>query len=238
MNTNILLSMQGVDAGYGESPVLRNIDLEVLPGQVVCLMGRNGVGKTTLMRTIMGLIRPMRGTIHSEADNITHWSASQRARKGFGYVPQGRGIFPYLTVYENLLMGFEAAATRKPDKSALEEVYELFPMVKQFRHRQAGMLSGGQQQQLAFARVLVRRPKLLLLDEPTEGIQPSIMAEIEELILKLHREGEMAILLVEQFMDFALSVGNAFYVMETGAIVMQGAAHEFDAERAKEYLAI
>jgi urea transport system ATP-binding protein len=238
MSTNPLLSIQGLDAGYGESPVLRNIDLEVMPGQVVCLMGRNGVGKTTTMKTIMGLVKPMRGTISFEGQNITNWATSQRARAGLGYVPQGRGIFPYLTVFENLLMGFEATPSRKPEKTSLEEVYELFPMVKQFRHRQAGMLSGGQQQQLAFARVLVRRPKLLLLDEPTEGIQPSIMAEIEELILRLHREGQMAILLVEQFMDFALSVGNAFYVMETGAIVMQGAANEFEAERAKEYLAI
>src|SRR5690606_2818888 len=139
MNTNILLSIQGLDAGYGESPVLRNIDLEVLPGQVVCLMGRNGVGKTTLMKTIMGLIRPMRGKIYSEGDDITYFSTSQRARRGFGYVPQGRGIFPYLTVYENLLMGLEATPSRKPDKSSLEEVYELFPMIKQFRHRQAGM---------------------------------------------------------------------------------------------------
>lgn len=238
MSTNTLLSIQGLDAGYGESPVLRNINLEVMPGQVVCLMGRNGVGKTTMMKTIMGLIKPMRGTISFEGQNMTSWSTSQRARAGLGYVPQGRGIFPYLTVFENLLMGFEATPSRTPEKRSLEEVYELFPMVKQFRHRQAGMLSGGQQQQLAFARVLVRRPKLLLLDEPTEGIQPSIMAEIEELILRLHREGQMAILLVEQFMDFALSVGNAFYVMETGAIVMQGAANEFEAERAKEYLAI
>ena len=238
MSTNSLLSLRGVDAGYGESPVLRNIDLEVMPGQVVCLMGRNGVGKTTLMRTIMGLIRPMRGTLTLEGNNITQWATSARARAGLGYVPQGRGIFPYLTVFENLLMGFEATPSRTPDKSSLEEVYELFPMIKQFRHRQAGMLSGGQQQQLAFARVLARRPKLLLLDEPTEGIQPSIMAEIEELILKLHGEGNMAILLVEQFMDFALSVGNAFYVMETGSIVMQGEAGAFEAERAKEYLAI
>lgn len=233
-----LLSMQGIDAGYGESPVLRNVDLEVKPGQVVCLMGRNGVGKTTMMRTIMGLIRPMRGTISFEGENITTWATSRRARAGLGYVPQGRGIFPYLTVYENLLMGFEATPSRTPEKSSLEEVYDLFPMLKEFRHRQAGMLSGGQQQQLAFARVLVRRPKLLLLDEPTEGIQPSIMAEIEELIIRLHKEGRMAILLVEQFMDFALSVGNAFYVMETGSIVMQGEAGEFEAERAKEYLAI
>jgi urea transport system ATP-binding protein len=238
MSNNALLSVRGVDAGYGESPILRNIDMDVMPGQVVCLMGRNGVGKTTMMKTIMGLIRPMRGTLSFEGQNMAGWSTSQRARAGIGYVPQGRGIFPYLTVFENLLMGFEATPSRTPEKSSLEEVFELFPMLKQFRHRQAGMLSGGQQQQLAFARILVRRPKLLLLDEPTEGIQPSIMGEIEDLILKLHREGQMAILLVEQFMDFALSVGNAFYVMETGSIVMQGASGEFEAERAKEYLAI
>ena len=186
----------------------------------------------------MGLIRPMRGFLSFEGNNMTSWSTSQRARAGLGYVPQGRGIFPYLTVFENLLMGFEATPSRSADKSSLEEAYELFPMIKQFRHRQAGMLSGGQQQQLAFARVLVRCPKLLLLDEPTGGIQPSIMAEIEELILKLHRDGQMAILLVEQFMDFAVSVGNAFYVMETGAIVMQSSAEDFEAERAREYLAV
>jgi urea transport system ATP-binding protein len=238
MSANALLSIQGLDAGYGESPILREINLDIQPGQVVCLMGRNGVGKTTLMKTIMGLIKPSQGSISFEGQNITQWSTSQRARAGIGYVPQGRGIFPYLSVFENLLMGFEATPSRKPEKSSLEEVFELFPMLRQFRHRQAGMLSGGQQQQLAFARILVRRPKLLLLDEPTEGIQPSIMAEIEELILKLHHEGEMAILLVEQFIDFALSVGNAFYVMETGAIVMNSAAEGFDAERAKEYLAI
>ena len=238
MSSTALLSVRGVDAGYGESPILRNIDMDVMPGQVVCLMGRNGVGKTTMMKTIMGLIRPMRGTLSFEGHNMAGWSTSQRARAGLGYVPQGRGIFPYLTVFENLLMGFEATPSRTPEKSSLEEVYELFPMLKQFRHRHAGMLSGGQQQQLAFARVIVRRPKLLLLDEPTEGIQPSIMGEIEDLILKLHSEGQMAILLVEQFMDFALSVGNAFYVMETGSIVMQGASGEFEADRAKEYLAI
>lgn len=197
MSNDALLAVRGLVAGYGESPVLHEINLDVMPGQVVCLMGRNGVGKSTLMKTIMGLIRPMRGSLTFEGNNITQWSTSQRARAGLGYVPQGRGIFPYLSVFENLLMGFEATPSRTPEKRSLEEVYELFPMLKQFRHRQAGMLSGGQQQQLAFGRVLVRRPKLLLLDEPTEGIQPSIMAEIEELILKLHREGQMAIFLAK-----------------------------------------
>jgi urea transport system ATP-binding protein len=233
-----VLAVQSLHAGYGESPVVRDVSLEVSPGQVVCLMGRNGVGKTTLLKSIMGLLRPSQGQLFFEGQEITHWPASRRARAGIGYVPQGRGIFPYLTVYENLLMGFEASAERKPDRAALDEVFTLFPMLKQFRRRAAGALSGGQQQQLAFARVLVRRPKLLLLDEPTEGIQPSIMAEIEDLILKLHRQGEMTILLVEQFLDFALSVGNAFYVMETGAIVMGGGVASFDAKRATEYLSI
>jgi urea transport system ATP-binding protein len=238
MTLSPVLAVQALHAGYGESPVVRDVSLEVSPGQVVCLMGRNGVGKTTLIKSIMGLLRPSQGRLFYEGQEITHWSASRRARAGIGYVPQGRGIFPYLTVYENLLMGFEAGAERKPDRVALDEVFTLFPMLKQFRRRTAGALSGGQLQQLAFARVLVRRPKLLLLDEPTEGIQPSIMAEIEDLILTLHRQGEMTILLVEQFLDFALSVGNAFYVMETGAIVMGGGAGSFDAKSATEYLSI
>lgn len=232
-----MLSIQNLSVNYGESTILRDIDLAVAPGQVVCLMGRNGVGKTTLMKAIMGLLRPQTGTIHFEGDAIQQWSTSRRARAGIGYVPQGRGIFPLLTVFENLLMGFEATRTRATDSTALDEVFQLFPVLKDMRGRLAGTLSGGQQQQLAFARVLVRKPKLLLLDEPTEGIQPSIMGEIEELICTLHQQNEMSILLVEQFLDFALSVGNAFYVMETGEIVMQGDAETFNAERATEYLA-
>jgi urea transport system ATP-binding protein len=169
---------------------------------------------------------------------MTHWSPSHRARAGIGYVPQGRGIFPHLTVYENLLIGFEAAPGRRVDKDALEEAYRLFPVLRQMRSRMAGTLSGGQQQQLAFARVLVRKPQVLLLDEPTEGIQPSIMTQIEELILELHKKGEMSILLVEQYLDFALNVGNYFYVMETGAIVMHGEVATFDKVAAREYLAV
>ncbi len=233
-----MLRINNLQVNYGESAILRDISLEVPSGQVVCLMGRNGVGKTTLMKSIMGMLRPTQGGIYFDDADMTHWSTSHRARAGIGYVPQGRGIFPYLTVYENLLMGFEATPSRKPDKTALEEVYSLFPVLKQMRNRVAGTLSGGQQQQLAFGRVLVRRPKLLLLDEPTEGIQPSIMHEIEALILALHKKGEMSILLVEQFLDFALSVGNFFYIMETGAIVMQGGVDKFDAEAAHEYLAV
>ncbi len=233
-----MLKISNLQVNYGESTILHNISLDVPAGKVVCLMGRNGVGKTTLLKSIMGVLRPTQGQVYWSEAEMTQWSVSQRARAGIGYVPQGRGIFPYLTVYENLLMGFEALPGRKPDASALEEIYSLFPILKQMRNRLAGALSGGQQQQLAFGRVLVRRPRLLLLDEPTEGIQPSIMHEIEALILKLHQQGQIAILLVEQFLDFALNVGNYFYIMETGSIVMQGDAAHFDAEAAKEYMAV
>jgi urea transport system ATP-binding protein len=233
-----MLTINNLQVNYGESTILREVNLEVPAGKVVCLMGRNGVGKSTLLKSIMGLLRPKQGQLTLEQTNITHWSSSQRARAGIGYVPQGRGIFPYLTVYENLLMGFEGTASRQVDQAALDEVYAIFPVLQQMGRRVAGTLSGGQQQQLAFGRVLVRRPKLLLLDEPTEGIQPSIMLEIEALIQTLRARGEIAILLVEQFLDFALNVGNYFYVMETGVIVMHGSASDFDKEAATEYLAL
>jgi len=233
-----MLAIKDAAVNYGESKILRSINLQVPAGQVVCLMGRNGVGKTTLLKSIMGLLKLQRGQMSFEDEPITTWATSKRARAGFGYVPQGRGIFPYLTVYENLLMGFEATPGNKVDLEAVEEVYTIFPVLKQMRKRVAGTLSGGQQQQLAFGRVLVRRPKLLLLDEPTEGIQPSIMLEIEEVIHNLRERGQMSILLVEQFLDFALSVGSYFYMMETGRIVMEGATDNFDRKLAKEYLAV
>jgi urea transport system ATP-binding protein len=233
-----MLLIKDAAVNYGESKILRDVNLQVPAGQVVCLMGRNGVGKTTLMKSIMGLLKLRRGAMSFEGEPITSWATSKRARAGFGYVPQGRGIFPYLTVYENLLMGFEATPDNKVDLEALEEVYTTFPVLKEMRKRVAGTLSGGQQQQLAFGRVLVRRPKLLLLDEPTEGIQPSIMLEIENVIHTLRERGQMSILLVEQFLDFALSVGSYFYMMETGRIVMEGSTHNFDPKVAKEFLAV
>lgn len=233
-----MLEIDNLNVQYGESSVLHDVTLEVPPGKVVCLLGRNGVGKTTLIKSIMGLLRPRTGRVLLGGSDVTHWSPSRRARAGVGYVPQGRGIFPHLTVYENLLIGFEAAPKRKVDAAALEEAYTLFPVLKQMRTRLAGTLSGGQQQQLAFARVLVRRPQLLLLDEPTEGIQPSIMAQIEDLISSLREQGRTSILLVEQYLDFALNVGNYFYVMQTGAIVMHGATSDFDSAAAREYLAV
>jgi urea transport system ATP-binding protein len=233
-----MLSIQNISVNYGESRILNDIHMKIPMGQVVCLLGRNGVGKTTLMKSIMGLLKPRQGEMMLEGKAITRWSASQRARAGLGYVPQGRGIFPRLTVYDNLLLGFEAVDSQRVDKASLEESFELFPVLKEMRRRLAGTLSGGQQQQLAFARILVRRPKILLLDEPTEGIQPSIMLEIENVILRLQAQGDMSILLVEQYLDFALSVGSYFYIMETGSIVMEGPAAEFNDEKARSYLAV
>jgi urea transport system ATP-binding protein len=233
-----MLKIDNLQVNYGESVILRDVSINVPPGEVVCLMGRNGVGKTTLLKSVMGLLKARKGRMALAGQDVTDWSPNRRARAGVGYVPQGRGIFPYLTVFENLLMGFEGAPDRKVDQAALEEVYGLFPVLRQMSKRVAGTLSGGQQQQLAFGRVLVRRPQLLLLDEPTEGIQPSIMAEIEVLIQTLRQHGEVAILLVEQFLDFALNVGDHFYVMETGAIVLDGSAATFDDVAAKDYLAL
>jgi len=232
-----MLQIENLAVYYGESRILNSVSLEVPSGHVVCLMGRNGVGKTTLMKAIIGLLRARAGTIHLDGKEITQRPPHERARAGVGYVPQGRGIFPYLTVYENLLMGFEASPRRATDLVAVEEMYTLFPVIKQMRGRVAGTLSGGQQQQLAIARVLVRRPSLLLLDEPTEGVQPSITLEIEEVIRALRQRGDMAILLVEQFLDFALSVADSYYMMETGSIVAHGPVSSFDEQAAHEYLA-
>lgn len=233
-----MLRLNGLDVSYGESRILSDISLEVPSGKVACVMGRNGVGKTTLMKAIMGVLRTRQGQVIFEDRDFTHRPAHTRARAGIGYVPQGRGIFPYLTVYENLLMGFESAPGARPDPATVEEMFALFPVLKQMRGRVAGTLSGGQQQQLAIGRALVRRPKLLLLDEPTEGIQPSILLEIEAVIRSLRDRGDLSILLVEQFPEFALSVADDYYVMETGRIVARGAVRDFDQASVREYLAV
>ena len=180
-----MLQVNQLQTYYGDSLILHDISLEVAEDEVVCLLGRNGVGKTTFMKSVMGVVKSRHGSVNLDGEELNQAATSQRARAGIGYVPQGRGIFPYLTVYENLLMGFEPAPGQKINSESIEAMYTLFPVLKQMRQRVAGTLSGGQQQQLAIARALVRRPKLLLLDEPTEGIQPSIMLEIAEVILKL-----------------------------------------------------
>jgi urea transport system ATP-binding protein len=233
-----MLQVEQLQTYYGDSLILSDVSLEVSQDEIVCLLGRNGVGKSTLMKTMMGVVRARTGRIIFENKELTQTPTSQRAKAGIGYVPQGRGIFPYLTVYENLLMGFERAPGSKIDRDSIDEMYNLFPVLKEMRQRVAGTLSGGQQQQLAIARALVSRPRLLLLDEPTEGIQPSIMLEIAEVILSLQQEGNIAILVVEQFLDFALQVADYFYIMETGAIVREGPIDEFDDEIARTYLAV
>lgn len=235
-----MLTIKDLEVYYGQSCILHNVDMEVHPGQVACLMGRNGVGKTTLLKSVMGILKAKTGKITYNDKDITTMPSHKRAAAGIGYVPQGRGIFPHLSVYENLLMGFEAlpGARSKRQKEALDEVYSIFPVLHQMTRRVAGTLSGGQQQQLAIGRVLVRQPTLLLLDEPTEGIQPNIVEEIEGLIRTLAAQGTIAILLIEQFLDFALSIADTCYVMEKGTIVSQGAASSLSPEIVREHLSV
>ena len=232
------LSISNLSVGYGQSLVLSNIALDVPEGQVVCLMGRNGVGKTTLLKAIMGLLNPRAGQVRFGQSDMTRWAPHKRAKAGFGYVPQGRHIFPYLTVRENLLMGLESFPEKKGRPEAIERMYTLFPALKINPKKVAGTLSGGQQQQLALARALIRRPTLLLLDEPTEGIQPSIVQEIEDLLHRLREQQETTILLVEQFLDFALGIADYCYVMEKGAIVLEGSARDLDHNLVREYVAV
>jgi urea transport system ATP-binding protein len=214
---------------YGGSHILRNVSFEVPPGKVTALLGRNGVGKTTLLKTLMGLISSRTGRIVFEDRELTRAKPYERARAGLGYVPQGREIFPRLTVEENLLMGVSAIPPR---------VFELFPALESMLGRRGGDLSGGQQQQLAIGRALAMKPRLLILDEPTEGIQPSIIKEIERVIRSLAATGEMAILLVEQYYDFARSLADQYLVMERGEIVARGAGADMDRDGVKRLLAV
>jgi urea transport system ATP-binding protein len=234
-----LLSVESLIAGYGESQILTELTFNVPVAGAVCLLGRNGVGKTTTLKSIVGLIKPRSGRVMFDGKDITARGPHERARLGIGYVPQGRGIFPHLSVFENLLMGFEAKPKMSPgDRSAtLDEMYALFPVLAEMRGRAGGMLSGGQQQQLAIARSLVSRPKLLLLDEPAEGIQPNIVDLIEDAVSKLPSRG-VAVLLVEQFVDFAVAVCNQYYMVERGTVVAQGPTSGLGQEVIDEYLAV
>jgi urea transport system ATP-binding protein len=234
-----LLAVEQLTAGYGESQILTDLTCSVPPAGSVCLLGRNGVGKTTTLKSIVGLIRPRAGRVVFDGQDVTSRGPHLRARLGIGYVPQGRGIFPHLSVFENLLMGFEANPKLTPgDRGAiLDEMFGLFPVLAEMRSRMGGMLSGGQQQQLAIARALVARPKLLLLDEPAEGIQPNIVDLIEEAVAQLPAKG-VAVLLVEQFVDFAVAVCRQYYMVERGTIVAQGPTNELGQDVIDEYLAV
>jgi urea transport system ATP-binding protein len=223
------LVVSALNQYYGGSHILRNLSFEVPAGKVTALLGRNGVGKTTLLRTLMGLVPARSGTIVFEQKELTRAKPYERARAGIGYVPQGREIFPRLSVEENLLMG----ARRIPDA-----VFAMFPVLKQMLGRRGGDLSGGQQQQLAIGRALAMQPRLLILDEPTEGIQPSIIKEIERAIRALAASGEMAILLVEQYYDFARSLADQYLVMERGEIVARGAGADMESDAVKALLAV
>lgn len=230
-----MLHIENLSVAYGETLILRGVDLDIGSGEVVCLMGRNGVGKTTLLKSIMGLLRPRAGTIEFDGQDITRTSPDVRARAGIGYVPQGREIFPQLTVLENLLVGLQANPARP--RTVPEEVFDYFPALKTLLQRKGGFLSGGQQQQLAIARALVANPKLLILDEPTEGIQPSIIALIGDVLQSLKEKGKVAVLLVEQYFEFALKLADRYYVMEKGAMAVYGSTADLDKETIKQYLA-
>ncbi|MBZ4646040.1 MAG: urea transport system ATP-binding protein [Petroclostridium sp.] len=230
-----MLNVKNLSAYYDESLILKDINLRMNEGQVVCLLGRNGVGKTTFLKSIMGLVRTPNGSISFDGTEMIKMPTYKRALEGIGYVPQGRDIFPQLSVYENLLLGLE----RNKNKGTLDEsIYELFPVLKTMLKRKGGDLSGGQQQQLAIARALVSNPKLLLLDEPTEGIQPSIIQEIARVIKKLKSNGKITMLIVEQYLEFVLEVADYFYVMDKGRIVMEGATKDVDPQEIQEKIAI
>ncbi|MEX1030467.1 MAG: urea ABC transporter ATP-binding subunit UrtE [Paenibacillaceae bacterium] len=231
-----MLSVQQLEAGYGESIILRDISIRVSKGQVVCIMGRNGVGKTTLVKTIMGILKAKKGTITYMDDDMTRKPPYQRAKAGIGYVPQGREIFAQLTVKENLLLGLEAC--RVVPTEIPPEAIEKFPVLPTMYGRRGGDLSGGQQQQLAFARALASKPDLLLLDEPTEGIQPSIVQDIQEVIRSIKQQGNTAILLVEQSIDFVRSVADYFYILEKGSVVAEGDISELDDSMVRQHLVV
>ena len=231
-----MLRLSGLDLFYGASQALRNIELTVRPGSVFAVLGRNGVGKTSLLRTIMGQEKPRRGIVEFEGRNITSIAPFLRASAGIALVPQGREIFPLLTVEENLRTGF-SALPRKHRKVS-DEVLELFPVLKDMLGRRGGDLSGGQQQQLAIARALVTRPRLLLLDEPTEGIQPSIIKDIGSVITRLTERGDMAIVLVEQYFEFARDLMDDYAVMVRGEIVLSGQASDMVEDDVRRYLTV
>ena len=231
-----MLKVSGLNQFYGESHILWDLDLTVLGGACTCLMGRNGVGKTTLLKCIMGLLPTKSGAMDLLDQGLTKVRAEARASLGIGYVPQGRDIFPLMTVEENLRIGLAARADRR--KTIPDQVFEIFPVLKSMLHRRGGDLSGGQQQQLAIGRALVIDPKLLILDEPTEGIQPNIVHEIGDVIIRLNREMGVTVLLVEQKLPFARRVADHFVIMEKGRNVASGPMGNLSDDIVQRFLSV
>jgi len=231
-----MLSVQDVNLYYGAAQALRGVSLSAEIGRVFCLLGRNGVGKTSLLRAICGLQPIASGTIQLDGQEVSRLPAYDRARRGVALVPQGREIFPLLTVKENLETGF--APLQREQKTVPDEVFELFPVLQSMLRRRGGDLSGGQQQQLAIGRALTMRPKLLVLDEPTEGIQPSVIKDIGRAIIYLRQRGDMAILLVEQYLEFAHELADDFAVMDRGEVVMSGTRETFDQEAVRKHMTV
>ncbi|HEY8202249.1 MAG TPA: urea ABC transporter ATP-binding subunit UrtE [Actinomycetota bacterium] len=229
------LVVEGLDVAYGRTKVLFDVALEVPADGLVCVMGRNGVGKTTLLNTVMGILRPVSGRVVLDGADIGGLRPDQRVHAGIAYVPQGRACFPQLTVLENLRVVAEACSS---PPAVIDEALGFFPRLEPLLGRRAGFLSGGQQQQLAMARAIVTRPRLLLLDEPTEGIQPSIILEIEDAIAKLNATSGLAILLVEQYMEFALRLATRYVVLDAGRVAASGETSGFDPDSVRHLLAV
>ncbi len=228
-----ILKIEQLDAYYGESCVIKGLDLTAAKGEITCLIGRNGVGKSTTLKSIMGLVKTPKGAISLDGTDMIHMKTYDRVRLGIGYVPQGRDIFPQLTVQENIELGLRAQGIK--DKVP-DYIYDLFPILPKFAKRKGGDLSGGQQQQLAIARALVAKPKILILDEPTEGIQPSIIQDIGDAIRRVNKELDISVLIVEQYLDFVLGISDFLYVMEKGSIVLKGRTSEMDPKEVQKMM--
>jgi urea transport system ATP-binding protein len=231
-----MLRVEGIDLHYGASQALWRVSLNAVVGEITCVLGRNGVGKTSTLRAVVGQAKPSAGRIEWDGKDITGLSTVERARRGIALAPQGREIFPLLTVEENLQTGF--GALPRGERRIPEHIFELFPILKTMLRRKGGDLSGGQQQQLAIGRALIMRPKLLVLDEPTEGIQPSIIKDIGRVLELLRSQGQMAILLVEQYLDFARQLADHLAVMDRGQVVLAGRPNELDDRDVRRYLTV
>lgn len=230
-----MLEVKDLSAWYGESNIIPSLTFSVPDKEIVCLVGRNGVGKSTTLKSLMGMVKTPKGSVLFDGQEIVRKKTFERAALGIGYVPQGREIFPQLTVQENLELGLQV----KGGKGKIDEdIYELFPIIKTFLNRKGGNLSGGQQQQLAIARALVSRPKLLILDEPTEGIQPSIIEDIAAAIQRVNKDFGITVLIVEQYLDFVLSVSDRYYVMDKGEITLAGLTKEASASEIQAKMSI